>query len=52
MLLRKSGYVIRKTAEDTSIGDAFETAVLDTVNRKISFDDLVGWFRARIQKLT
>ena len=49
LLLRKSGYTLRKAPDDESLEDAFENAILDTVNGQ-SFEDLVKWFKARIKK--
>lgn len=51
LLLRKSGYMLRKTAGDISIGEAFEELILGTVNGQVPFDDLIAWFKARLRKL-
>jgi death-on-curing protein len=50
LLLRKSGYELVPLGTDASLDIEVETIVLSVVNRDVSFEDLVGWFRARIRR--
>jgi death-on-curing protein len=49
-LLSKSGYGLRAIRRDGDIQAAVEKMVLDVVEHRLSFNDLVLWFKARIYR--
>ena len=50
LLLKKSGFRLVTKPRDGSLDQAVEKMVLAVVEREMTFDDLVDWFRARIRK--
>jgi death on curing protein len=48
-LLTKSGYAL-VPIDDEQINHSIEGMILDVVNRKMSFDDIVAWFQIRIRR--
>lgn len=51
LLLSRSGYRLVPAGTAPTLQDEVETAVLDIVNRDMSFADLVDWFKQRIQRI-
>lgn len=51
LLLRRSGYELAPLGTATSLEQEVEAVVLAVVNRQISFDDFVKWFRRRIRRV-
>lgn len=47
LLIEQSGYTLRPLRKE-NINDAIEELVVGIVNKEISFDDAVEWFRSRI----
>ena len=47
--LTKSGYALVPVG-DEQINYSIESMILDVVNRKMSFDDIVAWFQARVRR--
>ncbi|HEX9906133.1 MAG TPA: type II toxin-antitoxin system death-on-curing family toxin [Propylenella sp.] len=51
MLLTRSGYRLVPASRGESVEDAAETMVLSVVTRNTSFQDIVAWFQARVQRV-
>lgn len=51
-LLIKSGYALVPLKGGEDIQEAAEKMILDSVNKIMSFDDLVEWFKTRIRRST
>ena len=49
-LLNKSSYALRAISGDHDIQSAVEKMVLDVVEHKLCFNELVQWFKARIYR--
>ena len=49
LLLNKSGYRLTECV-DADLNDAVENMVVALANRRMSFDDLVDWFKLRIHR--
>jgi len=50
-LLTRSGYDLKAIRGDGDIQAAVEKMVLDVVNHKLGFEDLVRWFGDRLRRL-
>ena len=50
LLLNKSGYRLTECADD-DLNDAVEEMVVAIADTRMSFDDLVDWFKLRIRRL-
>jgi death-on-curing protein len=48
-LLTRSGYALRPVSGER-MDDAIESMILDVVNRRMSFDDVVAWFQKRVSQ--
>ena len=51
MLLTRSGYRLVPASRGESVEDAAEAMVLSVVTRNTSFQDIVAWFEARVQRM-
>ena len=49
-LLAKSDYELSTLDCDQSLDDAVEKMILDVVNRQISLDELIEWFKKRLHR--
>ena len=47
-LVVKSGYKLVARPDDQSLQLAVENMILDVVNRRLDFDQLVDWLKARV----
>ena len=50
LLLERSGFVLVFLPDDGEPNDALADMVLDVVNRRMSFEELVGWLGVRIRR--
>jgi hypothetical protein len=46
----RSGYELVSAHPRESINDALEEMILDVVNRTLSFEALLDWFKARLRR--
>ena len=51
LLVVKSGYALEPIDSLEDIEDASEGLTLEVVTHKRAFDQIVGWFRARIRNI-
>ena len=49
LLLDKSGYRLAAATGDDLLDHVIETMVIDVVTDRVTFDELVVWFKARIE---
>ena len=52
LLIERSGYRLQPATEKEDLVKAYEEAALWVVTDHPIFDDIVGWFRARIVRAT
>jgi death-on-curing protein len=50
MLLKQSGYKLRRCGKHENLGNAIEQMVIDVVTGALPFDDLEVWLKARIRR--
>ena len=50
LFLSRSGYALRAESE-TELNNELEKLILDVVENRTNFDDLVVWFKNRIEPL-